>query len=148
MKHPIIQYFSIEEVVCPHIYKKFNTYAWNFFDPRLLDTVYFIRNKTGIPMVVNDWYNGGSLSQRGLRCNVCMLVREKTDLQKVYITPHYQGTGWDFNVKGQSAEDTRIWIEQHKLELPHPIRLESDVSWVHLDVRTNKENGLITYFNG
>ena len=43
----IKDYFDIRELVCPHVHDKFGAYAWQFFDPRLLDTLLVIREKIG-----------------------------------------------------------------------------------------------------
>lgn len=143
----IKDYFDIRELTCPHVYDKFREYAWNFFDPRLLDTLLVIREKIGKPIYVNNWDMGGNFTQRGFRCNICPLVKEKTALEKLYITAHNQGMGVDFDVKGMSAEEVRKWIVDNKIFLPHPIRLESDVNWVHLDVRTDGMQA-VTFFKG
>ena len=143
----IKDYFDIRELTCPHVYDKFREYAWSFFDPRLLDTLLVIREKIGKPIYVNNWDMGGNFSQRGFRCNICPLVKEKTALEKLYITAHNQGMGVDFDVKGMSAEEVRKWIVDNKIFLPHPIRLESDVNWVHLDVRTDGMQA-VTFFKG
>lgn len=143
----IKDYFDIRELTCPHVYDKFREYAWNFFDPRLLDTLLVIREKIGKPIYVNNWDMGGNFSQRGFRCNICPLVKEKTALEKLYVTAHNQGMGVDFDVKGMSAEEVRKWIVDNKIFLPHQIRLESDVNWVHLDVRTDGMQA-VTFFKG
>lgn len=139
--------FNIKELVCPHVYDKHREFAWNFFDPRLLDTMLVIREKLNRPIYVNNWDMGGSFTQRGFRCNLCPLVKEKTSLEKLYITEHGQGMGIDFDVKGMSAEEVRKWIVNNKIFLPHPIRLESDVNWVHLGVRTDGMQA-VTFFKG
>lgn len=82
----IKKYFDIEELVCKHVFKKHGEYAWEFFDERLLETLLTIREKIGMPIYVNNWQVGGNLTQRGLRCNMCQLVREKSDLEKVRLT--------------------------------------------------------------
>ena len=143
----IKNYFQIQELVCPHMYDKFREYAWNFFDPRLLDTLLVIREAINKPIYVNNWDMGGEFSQRGFRCNRCSLVKEKTALEKLYVTEHGQGMGVDFDVKGMTAEEVRKWIVSNKILLPHPIRLESDVNWVHLGVRTDGMQA-ITFFKG
>ena len=144
----IKQYFDIEELVCPHVYKRFGGGAWQFFDERLLETMLVIREKLGKPIYVNNWQIGGNLSQRGLRCNVCILVKEKTDLEKVYMSAHLQGTGIDFDVKGMSAEEVRRWIEKNQILLPYAVRLEDAVNWVHLDLRNDGTKGKVTRFKG
>jgi hypothetical protein len=90
---------------------------------------------------------GGNFSQRGLRSNLSPIVKEKTSLEKLYMSAHCQGMGVDFDVKGMSAEEVRKWIVDNKIFLPHPIRLESDVNWVHLDVRTDGMQA-VTFFKG
>lgn len=142
----IKQYFDIEELVCPHVYKKFGEIAWQFFDERLLETMLVIREKLGKPIYVNNWQIGGNLSQRGLRCNVCILVKEKTDLEKVYMSAHLQGTGIDFDVKGMTAQEVREWIKRNQILLPYAVRLEDGVNWVHLDLRNDGTKGKVVLF--
>ena len=113
MKHPVQQYFEIAELICPHVSARFGDNAWQFFDERLLDTLYAIRRNLDLPIYVNNWAIGGNLSQRGLRCNVCALVKEKTMLDKVYMTAHMQGEAVDFDVKGMTAEEVRITHYAH-----------------------------------
>lgn len=132
-----MKYFDIKELVCPHVYEIWGESAWQFLDKRLLENLDWLREKLGKPIVVNNWAKGGEYSQRGLRCNTCILVIEKTDLRKVYLSAHIQGKAVDFNVVGMTAEEVRQWIIDHADELPHPCRLERDVSWVHLDTRCN-----------
>lgn len=145
----IKDYFGIKELVCPHVYDKFREYAWQFFDPRLLDVMLVIREKTGLPIVVNNWGKGGTLTQRGLRCNLCPIIKEKTALEKLYMSAHPQGMAWDFNIVGQTVEETHKWIVDNKILLPHPIRLEEPdgVNRVHLDTRTDGFKA-ITWFKG
>lgn len=142
----IKKYFDIQELVCRHVFEKFGEGAWDFFDPRLLETLLWVRETLGKPIYVNNWQVGGNLTQRGLRCNCCALVKEKTMLEKVYMTAHSQGMGLDFDVKGMSALEVRNWLRDHQDELPYPIRLEADVTWVHLDVRNNTHKKLIYFY--
>lgn len=142
----IRDYFDIREFVCKHVYGKFGDSAWQFFDDRLMDTIFTIREKLGKPITVNNWHLGGSFSQRGLRCNVCSLVSEKTRLEKVYVSAHMQGTGVDFDVKGMSSEGVRSWIKANQIILPFPVRLEKGVNWVHLDMRNDGRNGKVIEF--
>lgn len=144
----IKKYFDIEELVCRHVYKKFGESAWSFFDERLLETLLVIREKLGKAIYVNNWQVGGNLTQRGLRCNVCALVAEKTALEKVYMSTHMQGNGIDFDVKGMSAQEVRDWTVRNQILLPYPVRLEDGVTWVHLDLRTDGSKGKVSFFKG
>lgn len=144
----IKKYFSIKELVCPHVYDKFREYAWNFFDPRLLETLLVVREKTGKPIVVNNWAKGGQHTQRGLRCNICPIPKEKTSLEKLYMSAHCQGMAVDFNIVGMSVVETHEWLKKNQIFLPHAVRIESIESaptWIHLDCRSDGMHA-ITYF--
>lgn len=117
------------------MYEIWGESAWQFLDDRILENLAFIREGLGKPIVVNNWAKGGQYSQRGLRCTRCILVIEKVDLRKVYLSAHIQGKAVDFNVVGMTAEEVRQWIVDHADELPYPARLERSVSWIHMDTR-------------
>lgn len=145
----ITKYFKVQELVCPHVYSRFGDTAIQFFDKGILDTLLFIREHIGMPIYINNWMWGGNKSQRGLRCNVCALVKEKTSLEKPYLSAHLLGRGIDFNVKGMSAEEVRNWLEDMKNGLPCKIRVEDEVSWVHIDTSSyGMGSNKITYFKG
>ena len=153
MKLTIIQqqvshFFDIKELVCPHVYERFDDEAWNFLDERLLNTLYTIRLYLDKPIIVNNWAKGGSYSQRGLRCNVCPLVKEKTSLEKVYVTAHLQGKAIDFHVPGLTSDEVRDFIVGIQRQLPYPIRIERGTQgWVHIDMRASEFYDKINFFN-
>jgi hypothetical protein len=137
MSKPI--YFSIDELVCEDVYNTYGETAWQFFDIRLLVTLDTIRDRIGKPIFINDWQVHGIYSQRGLRCLRCDLVKDKIKANEMYESAHLLGKGADFTVQGLLAEETRQWIVQHANWWPYHIRLEKDVSWVHLDVFDSSE---------
>lgn len=75
--------------------------------------------------------NIGSSSERGLRCNLCSIVKSKT---KPYLSAHVLGKAGDFTVDGISAFEARGLIKESASLLPCKIRLEGEVSWLHIDV--------------
>ena len=127
-------YFVIQELVCRHTYTRFGDMSWQFLDTELLHTLLVIRQNIGRAIYVNNWDSGGSLSQRGLRCNICQLVKSKTANNQIYLTAHSNGAGVDFDVKGMTAPEVRKWIKANAHLLPYAIRLEEAVTWVHLDI--------------
>jgi hypothetical protein len=141
--------FNVKEFVCPHIYERFGSSAWNYIDKNLLEVILWIRKTLNRPMTINNWGSGKSYSQRGMRCNLCQEVKDK---KQAYLSAHVLGQGVDFDVQGMTAMEVRKWIDDHKDQLPHKIRLEKtcngvECSWVHLDVR-NETAEKIVYFNG
>lgn len=134
-------YFDIEELVCDHVMQRFGQSAWDFLDTNFLHALLVIRRDIlKKPM----WCNGNGAKQRGLRCNLCPMVKEK---KVPYISAHIQGKAGDFTVQGMTAENARRLIMQNAGMLPYPIRMEDGCSWLHFDVRdSGKEK--ITLFNG
>ena len=47
---------------------------------------------------------------------------------------HVLGKADDFSVDGMSAEEARQKIFENIDRLPHPIRMENGVAWLHIDV--------------
>lgn len=75
--------FELKELVCPHVLNQYGDKAWQFLSTELLSTINVLRNKViNKPMIIN---NGTTFTQRGLRCNVCELVKGKT---KPYMSAH------------------------------------------------------------
>lgn len=122
------KFFSIEELVCDHTYAKWGEQAWQFLDTDFLHALLVIRRDIiRLPM----YCNSKTAHQRGLRCNRCQMVREKSS---VYLSSHCLGKAGDFTISGMKAEAARQKIKENAALLPCPIRVEGDVSWLHFDV--------------
>jgi hypothetical protein len=138
-------YFSLDELVCPEIYKHFGDVAWQFFDSRLLITIDTLRQKLGRRITVNDWQVHGQFTQRGFRCLQCQLVKDAIKTNQLYVSPHMTGQAIDFDVEGMVAEEVRQYIIKNQSLWPYPIRLEADVNWIHMDTR-DADNGKVFLF--
>jgi len=124
------RYFKIQELVCPHVLAVHGNKSWRFIDSRLIQTLDTIRERINRPIFVNY----GNYTQRGLRCILCPLVKAKIEAGELYLSAHLFGKAADFNVQGIESEVMRLWLAKNANFLPWPIRLESGVSWVHLDI--------------
>ena len=121
-------YFQVSELVCGHTFSRWGERSWQFLDTDYLASLLVIRRDIlQLPMTCNT----SSATQRGLRCNVCELVKEK---KKNYLSSHILGKAGDFTVKGLTAEQARERIIQNAHLLPCNIRLEDKVTWLHIDV--------------
>ncbi len=121
-------YFDIDELVCDHTYKKWGEQAWQFLDTDYLHALLIIRRDIlKKPM----WCNSTQKKQRGLRCNRCQMVRDKTG---VYLSSHVLGKAGDFTITGMTAEEARQKIKANASLLPCNIRIEKGVNWLHFDV--------------
>lgn len=134
----VSNYFKIQELVCPDVYKKFGDKSWQFLDTELLHTLLVLRTEIlNCGMVINDWVFGGKSTQRGLRCNLCQIVKDKTIKGQLYVSAHCNGAAVDvvFGSKsGMTAEKARQLIKANSHLLPYNVRIEKDVTWLHVDV--------------
>lgn len=128
------RFFTIDELVCDHAYKKWGEDAWRFLDTDFLHALLVIRRDIiRLPM----WCNSKDHHQRGLRCNRCQEVRSKNT---VYLSAHVLGKAGDFTVTGMTAPVVREKIKANADLLPCKVRLErwdakgNPTTWVHIDV--------------
>lgn len=133
-------YFNVKELVCNHIYGKFGEQSWMFLSTQLLHVLLCLRTDIlRIPMHINI----GNMHQRGMRCNMCPLVKGK---KSVYVSAHVTGNAIDFTCDDKTAEEVREIIKAKPLLLPCKIRLERDTQWVHLDCYDSGSDDKITEF--
>lgn len=138
---------KVKEIVCPHVYAKWGEKAIRFIDPNLRSVLDVVRNKIlKRPIRIN---NGSSFTQRGLRCNVCQLVADKTKAGKVYLSAHNLGKGCDFDCPGLTVQQVHDLIKKNWRLLPCKIRLESPTdapTWTHIDVITEEQTEAVYVF--
>lgn len=132
------EFFDIQELVCPHTYKVFGERSWQFLERDLLETLLIVRRDIlKVPMTVNNWHWGGKFSQRGFRCNICQLVKDRTLKNQIYLTSHANGAAIDFDAKGLTVSKVHALIKANVHMLPVPVRMEAGVTWNHLDTYDN-----------
>ncbi len=141
------KYFDIRDLVCPHTYAKFGSNSWQFLDTEILHVLLVLRiDILKTPLIINTYLKGGDKTQRGLRCNICQLVKEKTAENQIYLTAHANGAGLDIIPTGMTAEQARKKIESLKALLPYPVRLERDVTWIHIDIYDYMNGNQVNFF--
>lgn len=134
-------YFDLSELVCEHTLKRWGKQAWQFFDTNTLHTLLVLRTEIlRVPMTINN----GDSTQRGLRCNLCSIVKGQ---KKQYLSAHLMGKGFDVVSSQMTAQEMRDRIMANEDKLPVPIRIEDGVSWLHFDTfdQSNGKNK-ITFF--
>lgn len=141
-------YFSIEDLVCPDTFRKHGQGSWMFLSTGYLHALLIIRRDIlKAPMICNNYRQArGTFTQRGLRCNLCPLVKDKTAAGVLYLSAHTTGQAGDFNVVGMTAVQARHLIMDNIALLPFPIRLEDGVTWLHIDTYDTGNNQPYTLF--
>ena len=139
------KYFKITELVCPHTYKRYGDMSWMFLDTEALHTLLVLREDIlQVPLICNSYSIG--LTQRGLRCNLCELIKEKTENDELSLTAHGNGKAWDLTSPKMTADEMRRKISQKSHLLPYPVRIEKGVKWLHVDNYDIGNSQKITYF--
>lgn len=132
-----MKHFTTQELVPHEAYNLLNEQAIKLIDNRLIETLDFIREALNKPIIVNNWHKGGSFNNRGFRAFNSTVGAEKS--------AHKEGLAADFDVIGMEAEQVREWLKDNAHILPYPIRVESGVHWVHIDLRA-KEGHKVYFF--
>ncbi len=117
--------FVVQELVPPEMFKRFIDLSIRYVDPRLLVVLGEIREWLDRPMTINNWHTGGNREWSGIR----------TPDSPYYSK--YSGHSWGmaFDAVGDwDAGMVRKAITSGQLKLSYPVRLESGVSWLHVDV--------------
>lgn len=124
-----MKYFKAYELVDRATYERDGETALRFFRPDALLALDNLREFFGVPVIVNNWFTGGSFQWRGLRNPRCP--------QFSIGSQHSIGNAFDLDIMGYTAAEARDKIIENKF---HPLlssimRLEADVRWVHFDLK-------------
>ena len=167
------KYFAPYEIVSQRVYNSFadKDKIYDLFDDRIVGHMVYLR--VGCfkkPVTVNDWYDyidqldgitvkeleDRLTKERGHKVEIYEFrgYREPECVEGAKFSAHRASkvTGkceaFDFQVQDYSAEQVRDFMDNRFIkDLPHPIRIEDNVSWNHHDVRAGKNSSRkINYF--
>lgn len=134
-------HFGLKELVSPVVYNQWGDKAWMFFDEAVLKELDFIREEWKSPIIINNWYNGGSLKQCGLRSNLDQIPNDKTKSNQLYLSAHTMGKGFDLHDK--LGRNLKLYdfvlrlIKQNKLNTFKRIedwnKTHTQGGWIHID---------------
>ncbi|MCX7848124.1 MAG: D-Ala-D-Ala carboxypeptidase family metallohydrolase [bacterium] len=120
------EYFDLREFLSPA--------AWNNLQ-RMLAIVTYIREKSGQPVIINNWHRGGSFTQRGLRLPDTEVGAPGSQ--------HRLFNAVDINIGNWPAVRMHEFVRTYAMQLyTLGLRRVEDISvaptWLHLD---GKEHG-------
>ena len=137
------KYFKVKELVSNKVYYIYGETSWRFFDTEFLHTLLVLRRDIlGVPLICNS----GSNQQRGLRENIAPLVWSKTNAGTMYLSAHCLGKACDLSSPKMTAEEMRKAIVLKASLLPYKVRIEKDVTWLHIDVMCEPSQKQKIYF--
>lgn len=126
-------YFKPIELVDPKTYERMLDGCLELFNPQALQALDDLREFFGVPVIVNNWHEGGPFRYRGYR------PPEYKGGAK--FSQHRLGKAFDCDIHGFTAEEARTRILKHK---DNPLlclimRLEGGVNWLHFDLKPVQE---------
>ena len=110
------------------VYHVYGDRSWNFLNPNLLFAVDTISKFYGKKILINNWRDGGQLSDRGYRSPNCVIG--------AYESPHKRGCAIDFNVPDIAPAQVQIDLQNNYELWPEITRMESiekTKTWTHID---------------
>lgn len=127
--------FDIREFVPPAIWRMFGIKSIAFVDQRIIDFAQWLRDKSGMPVIVNNWHLGGTYTNSGYRMPDCEVGGD--------LSQHKFGRGVDCKIEGWSGEKLRNFIVLNWNEAKQYITTIEDgtTTWLHADCRqTNQDD--------
>lgn len=126
------KHFKAQELVPKHIFELRGEKSLELIDERVIITLDTLRELLGKPITVNNWLWGGNRNWSGLRTAGFYSSIEAFEKS---LSQHKYGRAVDFLVKGMSADEVREFIYKNKEKFPYITFIETEISWVHIDVR-------------
>ena len=132
------QFFPIKELVSPIVYKRWGEQSWMFFDKEVLKELDYIRETYKSPIIINNWANGGTLKQCGLRSNLDEITKNNTLKNNLYLSAHCLSKGFDLHDKYGNHQKlfNHVYNLIRTKKLKKFKRLENfnnTFTWVHVD---------------
>ncbi|MCK5607863.1 hypothetical protein KAR91_38645 [Candidatus Pacearchaeota archaeon] len=139
MSYYVPKYFKVHEFVPYRDYREWGEGAWRFIDDRLPRVADWIRSQVG-PMFINTYV----CMPRGIRDNSGLRYPGSPFYSR--HSQHSSGRAFDAVFRNVTAGDVRELIRDRwpVRGLGFSITMEEDVSWLHVDLRYNKE--LVNFF--
>ena len=103
------KYFTLFELVCPHVLAKYGERAWMFLDSRLILNLDTIRERIGKPIYVNtkSYAKGPALSEMSDS-------KDKIKAGELYMSAHQWERPLTSSVKDMDAEVVRLWLAKER----------------------------------
>ena len=134
-----MKHFVTQELVPPGLFQRYGDQSIRYFDIRILEVLERIREWVDAPMTINNWSRQGNRQWSGIR----------TPDSPYYSLGSAHSWGLAFDAVGSwEPDDVRAAILSEQLMLPHPVRLELGVSWLHVDVMNISGNRVETFNAG
>ena len=134
-----MKHFIVQELVSKSIYEVCGDNSIKFIDNRIIVIIETLREYYDKPILINNWHNNGVYLNRGLRDYSCKIGSP--------LSQHKLGKAVDLNVVGVDSDTVRADIIRNQSEVGFNLikRLETNVAWVHIDVKKTDSNKIYLF---
>lgn len=132
------KYFKIQELVCPHVYKKYGDKSWEFFSEEFLKDLDTVREVLGVPIIINNWHVNGQYKESGNRCQFCSIVAKKITNKELNMSMHNLYRAFDLKPKNLEIKKAVEMIMDNVHRFKVIKRIENPdytLTWLHLDTK-------------
>ena len=134
-------YFKLHELLPKELYYN-EEVGWGWLDERLIEVLDWLRRTAGVPLIVNNWKWGGKRNYCGAR------IPASPDYSygsRHTLIPDRKVMAADVISTKITAAQLRNLIRRMKDSLPHPVRIEKNVTWLHIDVDNTSYNPIYEF---
>jgi hypothetical protein len=155
------KHFTPEELIDPvtlHAIRERGLDPWILFRPELLYSLDGVRDYFDKPVRINNWSGASKLYATQMLSKIWLMnppagIHSFRGYRPIWyggggeLSQHRLGSGADFDVDGMTAEEVRsaIILNQINPRLALIRRMESGVSWVHIDVAPSMSEKIILF---
>ncbi len=130
------KHFKAHELVPQKIYSRYGEKSFQFLDDRLLMTLDFIREMFG-ETTINNYHWDGNREWSGLRTSDSPYYSSTSQ--------HTFGRAADCIFNEPDVFDIQEYILTHQKNFPFIRGIETEVSWLHIDVGNRSGNTIQTF---
>lgn len=130
---PVSENFFLDEFVPPELYNERGARCASLVDIRVFMFAQWLRDKTGKPVTINNWWKGGQYHESGRR-----MPNTRTGAK---WSQHKDGRAGDYKVEGMTPKEVHELILANEAELIEKQwvttleDLRDTPTWTHADCR-------------
>lgn len=126
------KYFEIHELVPKKMFERYGVKAWRYVDSGLIEAIDRLKEHFNLgTMTINNYYWNGDREWSG--------IRTPDSPHFSYGSQHSFANAFDIVFSDYSAEEVRSYIIDNQHLFKSIKGIELNVSWVHIDVRNEKD---------
>lgn len=124
--------FYLDEFIPPDIYRERGARSISLIDQRIIIATQFLREQFNVPVIVNNWFNGGRFQESGLRSP---LTRTGAKWSQ-----HKFGRASDLKCSLGPTKMKEILLEHEQYLIENQLittveNVDKTPTWLHIDCR-------------